>query len=262
MAAPDFPEPEKLTPVPLDLASAATGRGCVIPGLDLTVPSTIVVLAPHPDDFDAIGVTMRLLQSLGHRIHVGVLTTGANGVEDGWQGATQPSEKAAIREAEQRSSCAFFGLPPERLRFLRLWEEVDGRPYDEALQYQQLRSYLADMHPKLVFLPHGNDSNRTHRRTWETFHSIAIQDRLQLHAFLNLDAKTLALRTDVAMPFDEEAASWKCELLRFHRSQQERNLKARGIGFDERVLAVNRAAAIPAASLKPYAEVFELRRFR
>ncbi|WP_241673001.1 PIG-L deacetylase family protein [Lacisediminimonas profundi] len=250
-----------MTPVPLDLTAAATGRGCAIPGLDLTVPATIVVLAPHPDDFDAIGVTMRWLQSLGHQIHVAVLTSGANGVKDGWQGATQPSEKAAIREAEQRSSCAFFGLPPERLSFLRLWEEVDGRPYDEALQYQQLRNYLAPRQANMVFLPHGNDSNRTHRRTWETFHSIATQDDLKVHAFLNLDAKTLSFRADVVMSFEEEAASWKRELLRFHRSQQERNLKTRGIGFDERVLAVNRAAADHAASPKPYAEVFELQRF-
>src|SRR6476661_4799067 len=84
-------------------------------GIVLPAPLTIVVLAPHPDDFDAMAVSLRYLQTQGHTVHVAVLTAGANGVEDGWQGAQTPDEKAAIREAEQQASCHFFGLPPDRL---------------------------------------------------------------------------------------------------------------------------------------------------
>ena len=218
------------------------------------IPLRIAMLAPHPDDFDAVAVSMRLLQRRGHEIHVAVLTSGASGVEDGFQGACTPDEKAAIREAEQRASCELFGLPPEQLRFLRLWENEDPSA-DEA----RLRDYLGAIQPELVFLPHGNDSNRTHRRTFESFHSIASQDRMQLWACMNLDAKTLGMRSDLLMYFGEEEATWKARLLRLHRSQHERNLRSRGIGFDERVLSVNRHAA--AGSSHPYAEAFEVQRY-
>ena len=50
----------------------------------LHLPPTlrVVVLAPHPDDFDAIGITMRTLRDNGNRIDVVVLTSGASGVDD------------------------------------------------------------------------------------------------------------------------------------------------------------------------------------
>jgi len=222
--------------------------------LRFDAPLKIAVLAPHPDDFDAIAVSLRFLHEQGHEIHVAVLTTGASGVEDGFGGAHTAGEKAAVREAEQQESCRFFGLPENRLRFLRLW---DGG--DEAGEHEKLRAHVLGLKPDLVFLPHGNDSNATHRRTYENFRSIAQQDKLQLWACLNRDTKTLTMRADLYMHFGEKEAVWKALLLRLHRSQQERNLNTRNIGFDERVLALNRKAA--EASGMPYAEVFELERF-
>jgi len=235
-------------------------RPLLLPDFSLPARSSIVVLAPHPDDFDAIGVTLRHLYRQGHDIHLAVLTSGANGVEDGWQGAHGAAEKGALREAEQRASCRFFGLPMERLTFMRLWEGDDARA-NEQEGNESMRTYLHARTPDLVFLPHGNDSNRTHRRTYETFHAIATADGLRLHAALNLDAKTVSMRPDLYAYFGEEEAAWKAQLLRFHRSQQERNLKTRGQGFDQRVLEVNRRAATDAGGLMPYAEVFELRTF-
>src|SRR3569832_2667646 len=89
--------------------------------LALPAPLVIVVLAPHPDDFDAIGVALRLLQLQVHLIHVAVLTTGVNGVVDGWNGARSAGEKAELREAEQRASCEYFGLLVVCFFFLCLW---------------------------------------------------------------------------------------------------------------------------------------------
>lgn len=235
-------------------------RPLLLPDLNLPASASIAVLAPHPDDFDAIAVTLRFLHRQGHDIHLAVLTSGANGVEDGWQGAFGAAQKAALREAEQRASCGFFGLPMERLLFMRLWES-DNEQQEEQAGREALRTYLHARRPDLVFLPHGNDSNRTHRRTYETFHAIAIEDGLRVHACLNLDAKTVSMRPDLYMYFGEEEAAWKARLLRFHLSQQERNLKTRGQGFDQRVLSVNRQAAMEAGSLMPYAEVFELQAF-
>ena len=212
-----------------------------------------LVVAPHPDDFDAIGLTLRHLHAQGHELHVAVLTTGASGVDDGFEGAVDDAAKAALREGEQRESCAFFGLAPDRLHFLRLWS-------DGGDDVSALRSWVAARPADLLFLPHGNDSNRTHRRTYEAVLAIAREQGLQASALLNQDAKTLDMRVDLYFPFNEEEAAWKAQLLRFHRSQQARNLRARGVGFDERVLQVNRAAATALGLREPCAEAFELLR--
>jgi LmbE family N-acetylglucosaminyl deacetylase len=229
-------------------------------------PLTVLVLAPHPDDFDAIACTLRHLHGQGHVLHLAVLTTGASGVEDGFAGARDDATKAALREDEQRASCAFFGLPPERLHFLRLWGRVPGADADGAAagerdeDLQRLRQWIAARPAELLFMPHGNDSNRTHRRTYESVCAIAQQLGLQAWAFLNRDAKTLGMRVDVVHAFGKDEAAWKAQLLRCHASQQERNLRTRGSGFDERVLEVNRRAARELGLPQPYAEAFELMR--
>ncbi len=205
----------------------------------------ILVLAPHPDDFDAIGLSLRHLHRAGHALHVAVLTTGAGGVDDGFEGACTEAEKAALREAEQRASGAFFGLPPERLQFLRLWghqaDALGNGPAgtDRAGDSAPLRAWLAGRPADLLFMPHGNDSNRTHRRTYEAVCPLAAEHELNAWACLNQDAKTQQMRVDLYFDFDEEDAAWKGQLLRFHRSQQSRNLRTRGIGFDARVLQIN-----------------------
>jgi LmbE family N-acetylglucosaminyl deacetylase len=219
-------------------------------------PLAVLVLAPHPDDFDAIGLTLRHLHRQGHAVHLAVLTTGASGVEDGFAGAHDDAAKALLREGEQRESCAFFGLPSERLHFLRLWADAAKADADMARLEQWITARPAD----LFFLPHGNDSNRTHRRTYDSVCAIAAKHDLHTWAGLNQDAKTLQMRVDLFFDFDEEEAAWKARLLRCHRSQQERNLRTRGRGFDQRVLEVNRRAAQALGARRPYAETFELKR--
>ena len=219
-------------------------------------PLSVLVLAPHPDDFDAIGLSLRHLQREGHSLHLAVLTSGASGVEDGFEGASSDGEKAALREDEQRASCAFFGLPPERLHFLRLWADEAG----EAADLARLQAWIAQRPADLLFMPHGNDSNRTHRRTYESVRAAAARLGLDAWACLNQDAKTIDMRIDLVFDFGEEDAAWKAQLLRLHRSQQERNLRSRGIGFDRRVLEVNRRTAQALGSPLPYAEAFELMR--
>jgi len=218
----------------------------------------VLVLAPHPDDFDAIALSLRHLHTQGHTLHLAVLTSGASGVEDGFDGANGDGEKAALREAEQRASCAFFGLPPERLQFLRLWESDQG----EAGDLERLQAWMAARPADLLFMPHGNDSNRTHRRTYEAVRELGARLGLDAWACLNQDAKTLEMRIDLVFEYGEGDASWKAQLLRLHRSQHERNLRSRGIGFDQRVLEVNRRAAQALGSPLPYAEAFELMRLR
>jgi LmbE family N-acetylglucosaminyl deacetylase len=230
-------------------------------------PLQILVLAPHPDDFDAIAVSLRHLHEHGHVLHVAVLTTGASGVEDGFGGAHDDSAKAALRESEQRASCALFGLPAQRLEFLQLWGSAPGADADGAGggeandgDLDRLRAWIAARPADLVFMPHGSDSNRTHRRTCESVCAIAARQGLDAWACLNRDAKTQQMRVDLYCEFDQAQADWKAQLLRLHASQHERNLRTRAAGFDERVLQVNRHAAQALALAQPYAETFEVMR--
>jgi LmbE family N-acetylglucosaminyl deacetylase len=222
----------------------------------------LVVLAPHPDDFDAIGATMRFFQENGNRLDVAVATSSPSGVEDGFNGSFAPERKAALRENEQRASCQFFGLAGNRLEFLNLTEDQDGHPEDSEANLHRIRAYLAARRPDLVFLPHGNDANQGHRRIYEFFRQSVQKERLSLVACLNRDPKTIAMRNDLYLDFGPETAAWKGALLRIHESQQQRNLNKRGLGFDERILRVNRETAALLGLHGKYAEAFELELFR
>jgi LmbE family N-acetylglucosaminyl deacetylase len=226
----------------------------------LSLPATlqVVVLAPHPDDFDAIGITLRTLHENGNPIDLAVLSSGASGVEDGFAPQLTPQGKAAIREQEQAASCQFFGLPPERLTFLRLAEDAQGHLEDSEENLRRLRAYWETHLPDLVFLPHGNDTNAGHQRTYRLFRRLMAAETRRVMALLNRDPKTIALRQDLYTEFGENEALWKGTLLRFHQTQHARNLRTRRHGFDERILQVNRETARELGGAAAYAEVFEL----
>jgi LmbE family N-acetylglucosaminyl deacetylase len=253
---------------PLTLLSAAGPGPHSLRDLGFPRSLVIQVLAPHPDDFDAIALSLRYLHQQGHALHVAVLTSGASGVDPGFAGAADDDARAALREAEQRASCALFGLAQERLTFLRLWVEPAGAdangPAAAVATPQQpddlagLAGWMASQPADLLFMPHGNDSNQTHRRTFEAVRAVAAAQDLRAWACLNQDAKTVQMRVDLHFDFGAEEAAWKARLLRCHRSQQERNLRTRGTGFDARVLEVNRQAAQALGLRLPYAETFEL----
>lgn len=215
-----------------------------------------LVLAPHPDDFDAVAVTLRRFADAGDEIRLEVLTGGASGVEDefvaGWEA------KTAAREEEQRASCARFGLLPGRIRFHRLPEDAGGHMLDDEANERKISSILARCEADGFILPHGNDSNADHQRTFRFFHRWASASERAITALLIRDPKTLGLRIDLLTPFDETEAKWKASLLRCHRSQHERNLRTRGHGLDERILSVNRDLAAQHGLTQPYAEGFEV----
>jgi LmbE family N-acetylglucosaminyl deacetylase len=200
-----------------------------------------LVLAPHPDDFDVVAVTLRHFADAGARITLEVLSGGASGVEDafasGWE------EKTAAREAEQRESCARFGLPAGELHFHRLTEDGEGYMADVSANQARVHALLDSLKPGGVILPHGNDSNADHRRTFRWFKGWRDAQAVPPLTLLVRDPKNLGMRVDLVTPYDAETAAWKAALLRCHRSQHERNLRSRGNGFDERILGPDRAAA-------------------
>ena len=222
---------------------------------------SLLVLAPHPDDFDAIGVTMRFLWENGNRLYVAVASSGWSGVEDTFCSPPTVRVKSEIREQEQRASCRFFGLPAAHLAFLRLEEDEAGHPLENEANTDRVRWHFLSRRPALVFLPHGHDTNLGHQRVYAMFRQVAREAEYPLAAFLNRDPKTIRMRCDVYLGFGEEEAAWKGELLRFHRSQHQRNLNQRGYGMDERILRVDRQSAEACSAGVPYAEVFELEFF-
>ena len=76
-------------------------RPLSIRSVDFPSELKVLALGPHPDDFDAIGVTMRFFKNNGNRIHVGVIRT-SSGVEDSYVSPATPEIKAALRDEEQR----------------------------------------------------------------------------------------------------------------------------------------------------------------
>ena len=212
-------------------------------------------------------MTLKALEEGGATVHLAVATSGASGVDDCDCDPPTKQAKAALREEEQRASCRLFGLPEERLRFLRLEEDAGGHPVIGAGNGTLIAAALAEAAPDAVFLPHGNDTSLGHRRVYEMVRSATDAwarrptgpgaSRTVL-ALLNRDPKTIAMREDVVWPYDGERAAWKGALLRCHASQQRRNQRTRGRGFDERILAMDHDTARRHRLAEPYAEAFEL----
>lgn len=227
---------------------------------ELSIPSSlrIVLLAPHPDDFDAIGITMRALHENGNTISLAVLTTGVSGVEDVYAAKLGSDDKAAIREEEQKASIQFFGLSPGQITFLRLENDETKHMAATENNFMRIKEFWDKNTPDLVFLPHGNDTNIDHQCTYAMFKKILETETKPVIAFLNKDPKTIGIKSDVITTFGEAEAAWKGELLRFHKSQQERNLRTRNHGFDERILNVNRKDAEGLGLQDKYVEIFEL----
>ncbi|OIO67214.1 MAG: hypothetical protein AUJ47_00490 [Candidatus Marinimicrobia bacterium CG1_02_48_14] len=221
-------------------------------------PRSILVLAPHPDDFDAMGVTLKYFYEHGSEIHLAVVSSGVSGVDDDFCDPPTPKNKARVREREQLASCGFFGLPENLVSFLHLKEDDTHHPVNSPENLARIRSHFLKIHPDTVFLPHGNDKNTTHRLTHAFFQQAVNGLNFPVTGYLNRDPKTIAMCPDLYLPFDETQAQWKAELLRHHASQQQRNLSSRGYGFDERILKLNRQIAEELGISEPYAEVFEI----
>jgi LmbE family N-acetylglucosaminyl deacetylase len=219
---------------------------------------SVLVLAPHPDDFDEVGVTLRRLRGAGGEVRLSVLSSSANGVEDGFLDRPTDEAKAAVREEEQRRSLRFFGLGEERLSFERLPTGAGGFLRDASEGRNAVRRVLAEEPFDIVILPHGHDTNPDHVLVGEWLRRAVSPGSVAPSAWLFRDPKTVAMRLDLIVPFDEEEAAWKSELLLFHASQQSRNLHLRGHGFDERILRLNRETARAAGLPEPYAEGFEI----
>ncbi len=223
-----------------------------------TNPIIINVVAPHPDDFDAIALTLHYFKQHSYRINLFVLSGGSKGVQDQFLGTDDWEEKARIRELEQLASARLFGLQDNNISFLRLIEAEDGELDDSESNYDKLKQHLVTKAPSIWCLPYGSDTNTAHQRTYSMAKRIAQASSQPVLLLCNKDAKTLNFSTHLYLEFGSEEAEWKAKLLRCHESQQARNLNLRGYGFDERVLRFNQEVAKQLNILQSHAEAFHL----
>lgn len=241
----------------IDLAWFEGAKPCNLRELSLPADLRLLVLAPHPDDFDAVGLTLKWLFGRGHPLHVAVADT-SSGIQDSYRGGLTSQQKTVLRRDEQRASARFFGLDDNALIFLALKNGETDQVSDHADNLVTIEELIRRHRPDLIFLPHGNDSNSAHRAMYSLASRAVLNSGRTAALMLNRDAKTGEMKTDLYFPFGPDEAAWKAELLRFHDSQQQRNLNQRGHGFDQRVLTLNREIALELKLETPYAESFEL----
>ena len=218
-----------------------------------------LVLAPHPDDFDAMGVTLRHFRDRGHDIRLLVLSSSANGVEDSLLRSADAGGQGRASRGRTAGELPVFRASGRPLEFLRLARGCARRVFlidhadslSPAGRVRRLSPRTSSSCPTATtpipttaWLIAGGEAGP--------------RDAAAGRGLLVRDPKTIAMRDDLFVPFDENAAAWKAELLRFHRSQHQRNLNTRGHGFDERILRVNRDNAARLGIAEPYAESFEI----
>jgi hypothetical protein len=199
-----------------------------------------------------------------------------SGVEDEYAQKRQTREsislqdkKIEIRQREQIRAAQRFGLTLDRLVFPCIEKEEN---LDSPENQAQIKNHLESVAPDIVIMPIGKDMDPIHAWVYKVFRRYARHLTLKLGkpviALYNEDPKTIEIRKDLFILFGEEGADWKGALLRTHDSQQQRNIRNRGLGFDERILRTNRLSfqglseiSPPARSSARYAEVFELELF-
>ncbi|MCP3967094.1 MAG: PIG-L family deacetylase [Lentisphaerae bacterium] len=227
--------------------------------IDFPEKMRVWVCAPHPDDFDAVAVTLQKFQTKGAEIFLSVMSSGANGVEDSFCDPPTIENKERVREQEQMESCRIFGLPEENIKFLHLKTNEDGLIADLDENYEPVKEVFDQLKPDVVVLPHGKDTSFDHQLGWMYVQEMAGTRMKPLVALYNRDPKTINMREDIFTEFGDSAAKWKSRLLLCHQSQHMRNLNTRNIGFAERILQVNEEIAERASMDSPFAEAFELK---
>jgi LmbE family N-acetylglucosaminyl deacetylase len=116
--------------------------------------AVVLVVAPHPDD-ESIGCggMICLHRQRGDPVHVVFLTSGERGLEG------VPAETVwSIREAEAREAGRVLGVAS--MDFLRLPDLGLEAHVEQAAE--QLRGVIETRRPKLIYLPHPEETHADH----------------------------------------------------------------------------------------------------
>jgi LmbE family N-acetylglucosaminyl deacetylase len=209
----------------------------------------VLVLGPHPDDPESVAATCRLFMQSGCDIWHAIVSMSPSGVEDQYAQKQDNSESISLKDMKIQ---------------IRQRERHENRV--------RIKDHLESVAPGIVIMPIGNDTNQTHAWVYRVFRKCA-KDLTRktgrpVVALYNEDPKTTEIRPDLFVLFDQQRAEWKRTLLRMHDSQQQRNIHTRSMGFDDRILRMNRLSCkrLPEFSLSSglparYAEMFQMELF-
>ncbi len=244
----------------------------------------VLALAPHPDDPDAVAVTLRLFHNAGCRVRYVVTGRAHGGVTDSFarQAAKELDDssgdmraiKTSLRRREQAASAKLAGIVDGYVLFVEpAAEDESGDMLHSLANARLLRRLLSEQDPDIVLMPHGADTNAGHVALYKLFAELAaplaVERRRPLLALYARDPKTTSIEQQLVVPFDEWEARWKASLLRCHHSQQQRGMEVRGYGLDERILKLNRVIQTELSTTVvepwkdecPYAESFQVELF-
>ncbi len=224
------------------------------------IPSglNVLVLAPQASDFDAIAITLKLLQQHGNRLFVRVLGSGWNRVLDESCDPPTPDAKTLMRQNELQTSCRTFGLPEGQLGFLHLKEDKGGYIRNKPENAEAIKTAIGEINPGMIFMPHWNDCTNDCRLcatlAWDALESLRLEIPL-LHFFT---PKTLTMCRQFYTLFGEAEAEWKAGLLQCHQSIRQYHLRQYGMDLAEKIIRLNREVGRDFQN-GDYAEAFELK---
>ena len=224
------------------------------------LPKSILVLCPHPDDFDIAAVTLRHFKENSAEITAYIAPTWSGILDSFYDQKVSNEQKIQTRVEEQRQSLNFFGLESSKIHFFPNTMDLDqnGEMTDSQANYELIENAILSSKPDAIFIPHYNDPNPAHSAMYKTVKEVVIKQELQLDLYLQMDPKTKGIEANAYTPISVEAEKWKRQLLNHHKTQSHRNFETRGIDFAERILSTNKAAAEKLKLEQQYAEVFEI----
>ena len=127
----------------------------------MSAVSTVLVIAPHPDD-EVLGCGGSIVRQVeaGRVVHVLYLTSGEHGSPQ-----LTPEQARRVREKEAVNAAGVLGVGVPGLHFARF---PDGgiQPSDLG-QVGVVVRLLCELRPGLVYLPHAGDASFDHRASFE-----------------------------------------------------------------------------------------------
>lgn len=129
--------------------------------------SPALVVAPHPDDETlGCGGAIALLRALNHDVRVLIVSDGTLSHPNSKK-YPAPSLKA-LRESETLAALNLLGVSNKSVTFLGLQDGSIPEQYQSVTD--TCRIYLAQLKPRIIFLPWRQDPHPDHRATWNLIH--------------------------------------------------------------------------------------------
>lgn len=146
------------------------------------IPSTALILSPHPDD-ETLGCGGLIAESVRqHTPPVIVMVSDGSGSHPGSR--EWPPQKLALqRQQEARDAVECLGLPPDRIFFLNLKDRsvpTDGPVFHKAVQH--ILKLITEYHCTSLLIPWRHDPHCDHLATWFMGQAVKKQ-RPYLHLF-------------------------------------------------------------------------------